>query len=67
MRPEIIEKTITLSDGRQISIQTGLLARQADGAVMVRMGNTMLLATVVSNKEANEGVDFMTLSVDYQE
>jgi polyribonucleotide nucleotidyltransferase len=67
MRPEIIEKTITLNDGRQISIQTGLLARQADGAVMVRMGNTMLLATVVSNKEAKEGVDFMPLSVDYQE
>ena len=67
MRPEIIEKTITLNDGRQISIQTGLLARQADGAVMVRMGNTMLLATVVSSKEAKEGVDFMPLSVDYQE
>jgi polyribonucleotide nucleotidyltransferase len=67
MRPEIIEKTITLSDGRQISIQTGLLARQADGAAMVRMGNTMILATVVSSKEAREGVDFMPLSVDYQE
>ena len=67
MHPKIIEKTITLNDGRQISIQTGLLARQANGSAMIRMGNTMLLATVVSNKEANEGVDFMPLSVDYQE
>jgi len=67
MHPKIIEKTITLNDGRQINIQTGLLARQADGSALVRMGNTMLLATVVSNKEANEGVDFMPLSVDYQE
>jgi polyribonucleotide nucleotidyltransferase len=67
MRPKIFEKTITLNDGRQISIQTGLLARQANGSAMIRMGNTMLLATVVSNKEANEGVDFMPLSVDYQE
>lgn len=67
MRPKIYEKTITLNDGRQISIQTGLLARQADGSVQIRMGNTMLLATVVSNKEAKEGVDFMPLSVDYQE
>jgi len=67
MRPKTFEKTITLNDGRQISIQTGLLARQADGSAVIRMGNTMLLATVVSNKEANEGVDFMPLSVDYQE
>ncbi len=67
MHPKIFEKTITLNDGRQISIQTGLLARQADGSALIRMGNTMLLATVVSNKEANEGVDFMPLSVDYQE
>ncbi|MBR9997757.1 MAG: polyribonucleotide nucleotidyltransferase [Cyclobacteriaceae bacterium] len=67
MRPEIFEKTIILNGGRQISIQTGLLARQADGSALIRMGNTMLLATVVSNKESKEGVDFMPLSVDYQE
>ena len=54
-----IKKTIQLPDGRTISIETGKLAKQADGAVEVRMGNTMLLATVVSAKEAGEGVDFM--------
>jgi len=63
----IITKTIQLADGRNITIETGKLAKQADGAVVVRMGDTMLLATVVSNKEAKEGVDFMPLSVDYQE
>jgi polyribonucleotide nucleotidyltransferase len=60
-------KTITLADGREIQIETGKLAKQADGSVVVRMGNTMLLATVVSNREAREGVDFLPLSVDYQE
>jgi polyribonucleotide nucleotidyltransferase len=63
----IVTKTIDLADGRKITIETGKLAKQADGAVVVRMGDTMLLATVVSNKEAKEGVDFMPLSVDYQE
>ncbi|MCU0417611.1 MAG: polyribonucleotide nucleotidyltransferase [Cytophagaceae bacterium] len=63
----IINKTITLPDGREIFIETGKLAKQADGSAVVRMGNTMLLATVVSNKEAKDGVDFMPLSVDYQE
>lgn len=67
MQPNIISKTLQLPDGREISIETGRLARQADGAVVVRMGNTMLLATVVSSKEAKEGVDFLPLSVDYQE
>jgi polyribonucleotide nucleotidyltransferase len=62
-----INKTFELADGRQINIETGKLATQADGAVVVRMGDTMLLATVVSNKEAKEDVDFMPLSVDYQE
>lgn len=62
-----IYKTITLPDGREISIETGKLAKQADGAVVVKMGNTMLLATVVSAKEAREGTDFLPLSVDYQE
>ena len=60
-------KTIDLGDGRTISIETGRLAKQADGAVVVRMGDTMLLATVVSAKEAKEDVDFMPLSVDYRE
>jgi polyribonucleotide nucleotidyltransferase len=51
----------------KLSIETGKLAKQADGSVVVRMGDTMLLATVVSNTEAREGVDFLPLSVDYQE
>lgn len=62
-----IVKTFQLSDGREITIETGKLAKQADGSVVVRMGKTMLLATVVSKKEAGEGVDFLPLSVDYQE
>ncbi|RKW11522.1 MAG: polyribonucleotide nucleotidyltransferase, partial [Capnocytophaga sp.] len=56
-----------LGDGRTISIETGKLAKQADGAVVVQMGNAMLLATVVANKEAGEGVDFLPLTVDYRE
>ena len=67
MSLNVITKTIELPDGRQITIETGKLAKQADGSVVVRMGNTVLLATVVSNKEANEGVDFLPMSVDYQE
>lgn len=62
-----ISKTIFLPDGREVTIETGKLAKQADGSVVVKMGNTMLLAAVVSNKEAREGVDFLPLSVDYQE
>ncbi|MEP2771833.1 MAG: polyribonucleotide nucleotidyltransferase [Fulvivirga sp.] len=67
MQFNVINKTINLPDGRTISIETGKLAKQADGSVVVRMGDTMLLATVVSSKEAKEGVDFLPLSVDYQE
>lgn len=67
MQFNIITKEIFLKDGRKITIETGKLARQADGAVVVRMGDTMLLATVVSNKDAAEGIDFLPLSVDYQE
>ncbi len=67
MKPTVITKTCKLPDGREISIETGKLARQADGAVVLRMGNTMILATVVANQEAKEGVDFLPLSVDYQE
>ncbi len=63
----IVEKTIQLSDGRSITIETGKLAKQADGSVVVRMGDTMLLATVVSAQEAGADVDFMPLSVDYRE
>ncbi|MFA6770632.1 MAG: polyribonucleotide nucleotidyltransferase [Bacteroidales bacterium] len=63
----IIKKTIQLRDGREIEIETGKLAKQADGSVVVKMGKTMLLATVVAAKEAREGTDFMPLSVDYKE
>ena len=56
-----------LPDGRQVTIETGKLAKQADGAVVVKLGDAMLLATVVSNKDAKEGIDFLPLSVDYQE
>ncbi len=67
MLPKVISKTITLKDGRTISIETGKLAKQADGSVVVRMGDTMLLATVVAKKDAMPGVDFLPMSVDYQE
>ncbi|OJV44872.1 MAG: polyribonucleotide nucleotidyltransferase [Bacteroidales bacterium 36-12] len=63
----VVTKTIALGDGREITIETGKLAKQADGAVMVRMGNTMLLATVCAAKDAVPGTDFMPLSVDYKE
>ncbi|WP_367328044.1 polyribonucleotide nucleotidyltransferase [Lentimicrobium sp.] len=62
-----IVKTFDIGDGRSISIETGRLAKQADGAVVVKMGDTMLLATVVARKEAGENVDFMPLSVEYRE
>ena len=62
-----INKTIELGDGRTITIETGKLAKQADGAVTVRMNNTVLLATVCAAKDANPGVDFMPLQVEYKE
>jgi polyribonucleotide nucleotidyltransferase len=62
-----ISKSFDLGDGKVVTLETGKLARQADGAVMLRHNNTMILATVVSAKEAKPGVDFMPLSVDYQE
>jgi len=62
-----ITHSFKLADGREISLETGKLAKQADGSVVVKMGDTMLLATVVSNKDAKEGTDFLPLSVDYQE
>lgn len=67
MTPNVISKSCTLPDGREIMIETGKLARQADGSVVLRMGNTMLLATVVANEDPVEGADFLPLSVDYQE
>ncbi|MEM9832588.1 MAG: polyribonucleotide nucleotidyltransferase [Bacteroidota bacterium] len=67
MQPQVVTKHIELNDGRTITIETGKLARQADGAVVVRMGDTMLLATVVSAAEAREDASFFPLSVDYQE
>jgi polyribonucleotide nucleotidyltransferase len=67
MSLNVIKKVIDLGDGRTIEIETGKLAKQAHGSVVVKMGDTMLLATVVSSFEAKEGVDFLPLSVDYQE
>ena len=63
----VITKTVELPDGRTISIETGKLAKQADGAVMLRMNNTMLLATVCGAKDAAPGTDFMPLQCDYKE
>lgn len=65
--PKAITETIILKDGREITIETGKLAKQADGAVVVKCGGTMLLATVVAAKDANPGVDFLPLTVDYRE
>lgn len=62
-----IVKTFDIGDGRSISIETGRLAKQADGSVVVKMGDTMLLATVVARQEAAENVDFMPLTVEYRE
>jgi polyribonucleotide nucleotidyltransferase len=67
MKPQGITKTITMGDGRTITIETGVLAKQADGAVTVRLGDTILLATVVSTKEARDGIDFLPLTVEYRE
>ena len=65
--PKAITETIILKDGREIIIETGKLAKQADGAVVLKCGGTMLLATVVAAKDANPGVDFLPLTVDYRE
>ncbi len=66
-KPQGVRHAITLREGVTIEIESGILAKQAHGSVLLRQGNTMLLATVVSNQEAREGVDFLPLSVDYQE
>ncbi len=63
----VVQKAIEFGDGRTIVLETGKLAKQADGAIVLRYGKTMLLATVVSAKEAKEDVDFMPLSVEYKE
>jgi len=67
MIPNVIKEIIDLGDGRSISIETGKLAKQADGAVVVQMGNAMLLATVVSARTASPGIDFLPLTLDYRE
>ena len=63
----VITKTVSLPDGRTISIETGKVAKQADGSCMLRMGNTVLLATVCAAKDAVPGTDFMPLQVEYRE
>ncbi len=67
MIPNPISASLSLADGREITIETGKMARQADGAVVVRMGNCMILATVVASKEPKPGQSFFPLTVDYQE
>lgn len=67
MIPKVFQEVIDLGDGRSISIETGKLAKQADGSVVVKMGDAMLLATAVSARTANPGVDFLPLTVDYRE
>lgn len=67
MIPNVTKEIIDLGDGRSISIETGKLAKQADGSVVVQMGDTMLLATVVSARKASPGIDFLPLTVDYRE
>ena len=63
----VVKKTITLGDGRIVEIETGRLAKQAAGSVVLKVGDTMLLATVTCAKDAKEDVDFMPLSVEYKE
>jgi polyribonucleotide nucleotidyltransferase len=67
MIPKVHTQIIDLGDGRTISLETGKLAKQAHGSVVVRMGNAMLLCTVVSNYSASPGIDFLPLTVDYRE
>jgi len=67
MKNQIKSVSTKLSDGRKITLETGKLAKQADGSAVLTMGKTMILATVVSNNEAREDIDFLPLSVDYQE
>ena len=66
-KPKGFRSSLDMGNGKSIEIETGILAKQADGSVVVKCGDTMILASVVSNKEAKENVDFLPLSVDYQE
>ena len=67
MIPKVTQESIDLGDGRIITIETGKLAKQADGSVVVRLGDCMLLATAVSARTSNPAVDFLPLTVDYRE
>jgi polyribonucleotide nucleotidyltransferase len=67
MNYTVHNQTIDLGNGREITLETGKLAKQADGSVVLRSGNTMLLATIVSSTEARDDVDFLPLTVDYRE
>ncbi|UPT71617.1 MAG: polyribonucleotide nucleotidyltransferase [Flavobacterium sp. JAD_PAG50586_2] len=67
MIPQLFVETIDLGDGRSITIETGRLAKQADGSVVVRIGKTVILGTVVSSRKASPGIDFLPLTVDYRE
>jgi len=67
MIPQLFVETIDLGDGRNITIETGRLAKQADGSVVVRIGKTVILGTVVSSRKASPGIDFLPLTVDYRE
>ncbi|MFT4659763.1 MAG: polyribonucleotide nucleotidyltransferase [Patiriisocius sp.] len=67
MKPNVIKKTIDLGDGKAVTIETGALAKQADGSVIVKMGGTTLLGTVVSNKDVRDDMDFLPLTVVYKE
>ena len=67
MNYTVHNQTIDLGNGREITLETGKLAKQADGSIVLKSGNTMLLATIVSSKEARDEVDFLPLTVDYRE
>lgn len=67
MIPQLFVESIDLGDGRNITIETGRLAKQADGSVVVRIGKTVILGTVVSARKASPGIDFLPLTVDYRE
>ena len=67
MIPKVTQETIDLGDGRTITIETGKLAKQSDGSVVIRLGGTMLLATIVSSKTPKSDIDFLPLTVDYRE
>jgi len=67
MKPEATKVSVELAGGKQLSIETGKLAKQAHGAAVVRFGDNVVLATATSNPEPREGIDFFPLTVDYRE